>query len=377
MSQVNPIVLKQAMAALANGGKTDQNCAQIFANVSERLCSYETYDIYKQAFLTQKNTIKAKLATNAVVKACPDVLAFMAEQAEILLTAENKIISLNVLHSTSAVLYIAKHIIDSYNAYKEIYATLDYEDLIVITRQLLENNDVADWVLFKLDGGIEHILIDEAQDTSPNQWAIIRALTEEFFAGLGSREDEKPRTVFVVGDRKQSIYSFQGADPKEFDKMYHYFKEKAQDFSKVQLDVSFRSTKAIMDCVNTLFEDAHAKKGVIPAEEHINHRPFRLGDGGKVEIMPLLHPDKDEQAEDYQWHLPVTRVQKTSLSNQLARLIAQNIKIWSHLMNCWFPRIVRFAMAILCFWCNSAIHLLKSLFVLVKILALVFPVLIN
>ena len=218
MSQVNPIVLKQAMAALANGGKTDQNCAQIFANVSERLCSYETYDIYKQAFLTQKNTIKAKLATNAVVKACPDVLAFMAEQAEILLTAENKIISLNVLHSTSAVLYIAKHIIDSYNAYKEIYATLDYEDLIVITRQLLENNDVADWVLFKLDGGIEHILIDEAQDTSPNQWAIIRALTEEFFAGLGSREDEKPRTVFVVGDRKQSIYSFQGADPKEFDK---------------------------------------------------------------------------------------------------------------------------------------------------------------
>lgn len=326
MSQVNPIVLKQAMAALANGGKTDQNCAQIFANVSERLCSYETYDIYKQAFLTQKNTIKAKLATNAVVKACPDVLAFMAEQAEILLTAENKIISLNVLHSTSAVLYIAKHIIDSYNAYKEIYATLDYEDLIVITRQLLENNDVADWVLFKLDGGIEHILIDEAQDTSPNQWAIIRTLTEEFFAGLGSREDEKPRTVFVVGDRKQSIYSFQGADPKEFDKMYHYFKEKAQDFSKVQLDVSFRSTKAIMDCVNTLFEDAHAKKGVIPAEEHINHRPFRLGDGGKVEIMPLLHPDKDEQAEDYQWHLPVTRVQKTSLSNQLARLIAQNIK---------------------------------------------------
>lgn len=326
MAQINRTALLQAMAALANGSKTDQKCAQIFATVGEQRFSPDTYDIYKQAFLTQKNTIKAKLATNGVVKACPDILVFMAEQAENLLATENKLASLNVLQSTSAVLHIAKHIIDSYNDYKEIYAALDYEDLIVITRRLLENREVADWVLFKLDGGIEHILIDEAQDTSPNQWAIIRALTEEFFAGLGSREAEKTRTVFVVGDRKQSIYSFQGADPKEFDKMYHYFKNKAQDFSKVQLDVSFRSTKAIMDCVNTLFEDVHAKKGVIPAEEHINHRPFRLGDGGKVEIMPLLHLDKEEKNEDYQWHLPVTRVQRTSLSNQLAKLIAQNIK---------------------------------------------------
>ena len=326
MAQINRTALLCAMGALANGSKTDKNCAQIFATVGELQFSPSAYDIYKQAFLTKENAIRAKLATNAVVKAYPDILTFMAGQAELLLEAENKIVSLNVLRSTSAVLHIAKHIIDSYNAYKEIYATLDYEDLIVITRRLLENNDVADWVLFKLDGGIEHILIDEAQDTSPNQWAIIRALTEEFFAGIGSREDENPRTVFVVGDRKQSIYSFQGADPKEFDKMYHYFKEKAQEFSKVQLDVSFRSTKAVMDCVNILFEDAHAKKGVIPADEHINHRPFRLGDGGKVEIMPLLHPNKDEQPEDYQWHLPVTRVQKTSLSNQLARLIAQNIK---------------------------------------------------
>lgn len=326
MAKIDLSALKQAMNALANGSKNDQKCAQIFALVCEQQCAAETYDIYKTAFLTKENNIKARLATKDVIKACPDILTFMIEQAENLLVAENKIAALNVLRSTTAVLHIAKHIIDSYNNYKEIYASLDYEDLIVITRRLLENKDVADWVLFKLDGGIEHILIDEAQDTSPNQWAIIRALTEEFFAGIGRREDEKPRTVFVVGDRKQSIYSFQGADPKEFDKMYHYFKNKAQSFAKVQLDVSFRSTKAVMDCVNILFEDAHAKKGVIPADEHINHLPFRLGDGGRVEIMPLLNPEKNEQPDDYQWHLPVTRVQKTSLSTQLAKLIAQNIK---------------------------------------------------
>lgn len=326
MEQIDLAAVKQAMNAFMNGGKEDQKRAAIFAHVTEQQLSSETYNVYKQAFLTKDNAIKARLASKGIIQAFPDILSFMTAQAEILLETEQKLAALNVLHSTSAVLHIAKHIIDSYNSYKEIYSTLDYEDLIVITRRLLENNDVADWVLFKLDGGIEHILIDEAQDTSPNQWAIIRALTEEFFAGIGRRESATPRTVFVVGDRKQSIYSFQGADPKEFDKMYHYFREKAQDFSKIQLDVSFRSTKAVMDCVNILFEDAHAKKGVIPIGEHINHRPFRLGDGGKVEIHPLLHSNKDEQTEDYQWHLPVTRVQKTSLSNQLARLIAQNIK---------------------------------------------------
>ncbi|MCM1324573.1 MAG: double-strand break repair helicase AddA [Acetobacter sp.] len=326
MKKIDYSLFMQALNAFKEGGKEDAKRAEIFAFVGENNFSADTYNLYKQAFLTKENTIKTRLATKAVIKTFPDILVFMTEQAENLLSTENKLAALNVLHSTAAVLYIAKHIIDNYNTYKEIYASLDYEDLIVITRHLLENKEVADWVLFKLDGGIEHILIDEAQDTSPNQWAIIRALTQEFFAGIGSRDNNAPRTVFVVGDRKQSIYSFQGADPKEFDKMYHYFKGQTSNFSKIQLDVSFRSTKAVMDCVNTLFEDIHAKKGVIPLDEHINHLPFRLGDGGRVEILPLLHPCKEDEPENYNYHLPINRIQKTSLSNQLARMIAQNIK---------------------------------------------------
>lgn len=103
---------------------------------------------------------------------------------------------------------------------------------------------------------------------------------------------------FVVGDRKQSIYSFQGADPTEFDKMHHYFDERIREFRTVHLDVSFRSTRAIMDCVNTLFETEQAKKGVVPDGEHINHRPFRLGDGGRVEIFPLLIQENATKKED-------------------------------------------------------------------------------
>lgn len=333
MNKIDRIALKKARDALLASGKQDSKNGEKLAFVSENQFSPETYDTYKFIFLKASDYPKKRLikddkylATSKAIKLFPDILDFLHNEAEKILATENTLISLNVLFSTVSVLHIAKHILDSYNSYKQIYAALDYEDLIVITRNLLENKDVADWVLFKLDGGIDHILIDEAQDTSPNQWAIIRALTQEFFAGNGSYEKASPRTVFVVGDRKQSIYSFQGADPKEFDKMFHYFEQKAQDFAKVQLDVSFRSTKAIMDCVNLLFEDSKAKKGVVPESEHINHRPFRLGEGGQVEILPLLCPDKNENKEDFSWHIPVSRSQKISPSTLLARQIAQNIK---------------------------------------------------
>lgn len=318
--------LKFMTTALLSGTKTDVSRAEILSSVATDLPSPDLYDRYCSVFLTSEGEIRAKLATKDVVKKYPEVLEVLNQEAQNLLATQNKILSLSVLKTTAAVLHIAKNIIDNYNSYKEIYAVLDYEDLILTTRHLLEDSNVADWVLFKLDGGIDHILIDEAQDTSPNQWAIIRALTQEFFAGLGTRnEEELPRSVFVVGDRKQSIYSFQGADPQEFDKMCHYFQERIQNFSKVQLDVSFRSTKAVMDCVNTLFEDEIAKQGVIAANEHINHLPYRLGEGGVVEILPLIKEDKSISS-DYNWRLPTVREQKVSLPNQLARLIASNIK---------------------------------------------------
>ncbi len=318
--------LKEAVKALNEGTKTDIDKAEKLNSIIWGHLSALDYDNYRSVLITGEGTIRAKLMTKGIAEKYPEVLTFLQQEAERLLAADNTFAALRVLKATVAVLQIAKNIIEQYNAYKTVYAALDYEDLIVITRRLLENQEVADWVLFKLDGGIDHILIDEAQDTSPDQWAIIRALTQEFFAGLGSYEEAIPRTVFVVGDRKQSIYSFQGADPKEFDKMYHYFEQKIQNFAKIHLDVSFRSTKAVMDCVNTLFEAENAKKGVVPSGEHINHQPFRLGEGGKVEILPLVCADETEKPTEYSWTIPLKREQKTSLSNLLARQIAQNIK---------------------------------------------------
>lgn len=326
IKNINKDLLKQSFEALKRGCKEDINKSNIIASLFENNFDVAHYDSYKSIFLTKDGDIRKNLARKDAIKIFPEILSFMENEAERLLDRENKIKSLNVICSTISILHVAKNIIDAYNNYKEIYSVLDYEDLIIKTRNLLEHKEATDWVLFKLDGGIEHILIDEAQDTSPNQWAIIKALTQEFFAGIGANQSYLKKTVFVVGDRKQSIYSFQGADPREFDKMYRYFDEKSNDFQKIHLDVSFRSTKAIMDCVNILFSNIDAKKGVVPDNEEINHRPFRLGEGGRVEIFPLLTVDKDEVNNDYSWHIPLERIQKNSPSNMLAKHIAQNIK---------------------------------------------------
>ena len=105
-------------------------------------------------------------------------------------------------------------------------AALDYDDLIVATRRLLESAASAAWVLYKLDGGIDHVLVDEAQDTNPDQWEVIRRLTEEFFVGEGAVE--RSRTVFAVGDTKQSIFGFQRADPRKLEEMREWFAEQSR-----------------------------------------------------------------------------------------------------------------------------------------------------
>ena len=238
--------------------------------------------------------------------------------------AGEKIKSLNLFNSTKAVLVFADEMLKRYQKYKNQNSKMDYNDLIVLTKKLLESPKVADWVLYKLDGGIDNILIDEAQDTSPEQWAIVRALTKEFFSGYGNHS--KQPTVFVVGDRKQSIYSFQGADPKEFEKMHDYFAKETTGFRDVNMEVSFRSTAAILDVVNEVFALEKARAGVAKKEQNIEHVPSRIGEGGVVEFWPLVEPD-DNDNTDKIWLPPVERVGVISPSAKLAMQIAENIKI--------------------------------------------------
>ena len=281
----------------------------------------EDYENYLQIYLTGKNEIRST-SKKKIFTENPSITQSFIEEAERCLKLLEKIKSYNTYQSTKSIIILANELIERYNSFKKIHAKMDYNDMILLTKNLLENKNAAKWVLYKLDGGIDNILIDEAQDTSPDQWAIISSVCDDFFSGLGSSENT--RTVFAVGDRKQSIYSFQGADPDKFDEMCEHFSTLSPNFEKVNLDVSFRSTSAVIDTVNRLFSDEQIKKGVASPGEDIEHIPFRKGEGGKVEFWEIVEPS--EEKDEDEWTLPTKRATEVSTSTQMAKMIAEKMK---------------------------------------------------
>ncbi|EBX4817114.1 double-strand break repair helicase AddA, partial [Salmonella enterica subsp. enterica serovar Newport] len=145
----------------------------------------------------------------------PDVVERYMHAVSALIAATDRLALFRMVEGTRAALIVADRLIQRYENLKASRGFLDFNDLITRTHRLLSRAEAGAWVQYKLDQGIDHILIDEAQDTSPEQWEVVRALTAEFFVGEGARGDLN-RTVFAVGDEKQSIYSFQGASPDAF-----------------------------------------------------------------------------------------------------------------------------------------------------------------
>lgn len=218
----------------------------------------------------------------------------------------------------------ARAFIPAYDAAKELRGWLDFSDLIRCTRMLLTNPEAAPWVLFRLDGGIDHLLVDEAQDTSPEQWDIVTALAEEFAAGQGAREDVA-RTLFVVGDVKQSIYSFQGADPAGFARMRAHFegqlKASPAPLKTRELVISFRSSPLILDLVDEV--------AVGPAAggigDDVRHAAFHAALPGRVDLWPVI--EKEDSKEDQTpWYDPVDLPNPKRPEFLLAGEIAKFIK---------------------------------------------------
>lgn len=199
---------------------------------------------------------------------------------------------------------------------------LDFDDLITRTATLLSRSSMAQWVLFRLDGGVDHILVDEAQDTSPAQWQVIARLVAEFTAGAGAREVD--RTLFVVGDPKQSIYSFQGADAAVFEARRETF---ARDFeaggrpiADRALRHSFRSSPAILSLVDAVFQgDAAEGLGGPPV-----HVPFRPDQPGRVDLWPAI--PRPDAPEPRRWSEPLDGIAPPSEMAVLADAVARRVK---------------------------------------------------
>ncbi|QFU10139.1 ATP-dependent helicase/nuclease subunit A [Rhodobacteraceae bacterium THAF1] len=201
---------------------------------------------------------------------------------------------------------------------KEARGWLDFDDLILGARTLLSRSEVAEWVLYRLDGGIDHILVDEAQDTAPAQWDVIEALSREFASGQGARDAH--RTIFVVGDKKQSIYSFQGADPEGFDRMHDHFAGQlgADALQRLELQHSFRSAPAILRAVDAVFADGLGGD--------VQHIAFKDTMPGRVDLWPLTEGDPPTDPPD--WQDPVDREDPESAIAKLSRQIAKTVRGW-------------------------------------------------
>ncbi|MEM1352370.1 MAG: double-strand break repair helicase AddA, partial [Pseudomonadota bacterium] len=263
--------------------------------------------------------IPTKPSRDRLADLMPQLDAFM-QRIE---TARPQRIALLAARRTYALHRFAARFLPLYEDAKTLRGWLDFDDLIERARSLLSDEKVAAWVLFRIDGGIDHILVDEAQDTSPAQWDVIRKLAAEFTSGQGARADVA-RTIFVVGDKKQSIYSFQGADPRAFDEMQMEFSEKitaAQNaFQSCALAYSFRSASAVLELVDATFA-GQQDAGFQSEEEHI---AFRSELPGRVDLWPVVPPEQSD--DDRDWFDPIDQPGAQHHTVILARRIAREIK---------------------------------------------------
>jgi ATP-dependent helicase/nuclease subunit A len=317
--------LRAAARALAKGGKQDVARADVIAGwLAAAEDRPALLPAYAKAFFTAKGEILARLATKAAITAMPGIEGVLRSEAERLAQVLDRLNGAALVERTMALLRLGLDIAGRYSRAKRRRAALDYDDLIVATRRLLESAASAAWVLYKLDGGVDHVLVDEAQDTNPDQWEVIRRLTEEFFVGQGAVE--RSRTVFAVGDTKQSIFGFQRADPRKLKEMREWFAEQSrvaeQRFVPVDLNVSFRSTPAVLDAVDWVFGEVEAARGVAEPGG-VTHLPSRKDEPGRVELWPLVSAPEAEidttNLEGLQGALALPH-------ERLARLIAVHAK---------------------------------------------------
>ena len=288
----------------------------------------ERIALYLKVFCTSELEPRKNVITKKLAERHPDWLARLQEEQTRVCALLDKERTLAARDRTVALITIAKEVIDRYAREKERRALLDYDDLIDKTLALFADVS-AKWVLYKLDLGIDHILIDEAQDTSPKQWDIIRAIADEFLPG-GSRQNVK-RTLFAVGDEKQSIFSFQGAAPRAFDEMRREFE---RQFTKAELGWkhlrfhhSFRSGANVLGSVDRVFSDREIYTSVTTDEVGIpEHQPLPDAAPGLVELWPLIQPA--ERPEKEGWDAPFDTESEVSPRVLLARRIAAHVKLW-------------------------------------------------
>ncbi|MCW1918883.1 double-strand break repair helicase AddA [Rhodobacter sp. KR11] len=317
-------LLAAVLPILAAGSANDVKAAENLTRVTPSLEGLQALEGVLLTGSSAKEPFTAKLGSFPT-KATQGKLGTLLPRLEDLMrrveAARPRRLALYAAEKTAALAGLARAFLPRWQARKSALGVLDFDDLITRARDLLSDPSVAAWVLFRLDGGIDHVLVDEAQDTSPDQWRVVELLTAEFTAGAGTREGG--RTLFVVGDKKQSIYSFQGADVAAFDEKQALFQRNfdavAQVFQVLPLEYSFRSSPAILDVVDA------ALSGRDPGAlgDTVSHRATNEALPGRVDLWPLIADD--ETPEDTAFEDPVDLIRDSHPVARLSAQIAENI----------------------------------------------------
>jgi len=339
LSQIDLGALRGAIAALAGGSKTDKERADLLKTFLADPTPETWAATYRRAFLTDKGAPRDRVATNAVAKAYPDIAAWLKDERDRAAAVEDHCRAARTAVMSGAILRLGAAVLEAYAAEKAHRALLDYDDLITRTANLLASREATQWVLYKLDLGLDHILVDEAQDTSPQQWRVIEALVAEFFAGDsgrsfapgdGARAAGTQRTLFAVGDEKQSIFSFQGAEPGTFAAKRQAFRQIAEaakhEWRDVALTVSWRTADEILAGVDTVFASDAIRDGVAAGAERVHHESVWTGRAGLVEVWPPV-TDDDTGTQEL-WDAPLDAVTAQSKEAKLAARITGKLKDW-------------------------------------------------
>ncbi len=325
-------LLRRAREIFAEGLKTSIKLSE---GPLDSFCTAKDMETAFQAvtdfFCTTSGGPRSKLGDAEIKKIDPTLSPALKEAQAAFMEHLDTIKAAAALEDTRAFLQVLEKVCDHYQSLKDARAALDYDDLIIAARRLFQNSDQNAWVMYKLDGGLDHILLDEAQDTSPSQWRIIEGPLKEFFAGEGAHafKNDASRTFFAVGDQKQSIYSFQGADAglfaqKQVD-LGKTISAATPNFKNIPLTLSFRTTEPVLNFVDALFAEEKAREG-LSDDTALLHEAHRLGEAGLVEYWPPVpRPEREEASA---WDAPVDARAPDNPGKTLCDHIAATIKDW-------------------------------------------------
>ncbi|MEY9779261.1 double-strand break repair helicase AddA [Sinorhizobium fredii] len=316
--------------ALSHGGVKPCEIAEGLKAVRDTPGAEERFAKLSSVFFNGGGKPKAESAffNKVMLAQAPQLTPLIDEARRHIVSTADRLSIVRMYEATRAALILAERLNRDYEELKKRRSQLDFEDLINRTAALLSRSDVGAWVHYKLDQGIDHILVDEAQDTSPAQWTIIQALAADFFAGETARGDD--RTIFAVGDEKQSIYSFQGARPERFSRESVLTERRVRAgnryFSPIRLQLSFRSTVDVLSAVDTVFANPGNAKGLSARNEAVVHASNRIGHPGAVDMWDVIAPEPTTSEEE--WTAPFDATPERAPVNILARRIAAVLETW-------------------------------------------------